>query len=926
MAKVHIIKNSIYPAYKPFVKECFMIRFRPLIAAITVFTSIFCLSNINAQAVLWNQIYTGLDASTAHSICQTPDNGFFVVGSICDSGGISKAIFLKTNYSGNLMGQKSVSQGNTVAYDCKPTFDRCFVVTGYVTDSLENESIGIAKYDSMGSQLFFTYLKGIGSNRAYSISQTPDSGFLVGGYTTMVQAADTDIIIAKIDKNGEVQFTKTFGGIGWDCCYALMAMGDGGCMVTGGTTSYGQNGGKDSFLAKLDVSGSVIWYKVYGGTGDDIAYNLTSANDGGYALVGSTTSFGPGQKAFLLKTDSNANYQWHKTIGGSSSDAAYGVVQLPDSGFMVAANLPSISTDSAAMAITTNANGDSKWSAKFNGFVTVGGSPLTKCPEQRIGFLYTRFQAGDTAIGLATISSNVSMPGVIKVSAGYNFSLFLRNDGSLFSCGYNYSGQLGDGTTTDRSTPILMMNDVIDMAAGGNHVLVLKKDQTLWSCGSNSSGQLGDGSTFDRHIPLQVMTNVKTMAAGNSHSLILKTDGTLLSCGFNGYGQLGDGTTSDKAIPKLVFSGVQDIAAGEHHSLILKTDGTLWSCGYNYYGQLGNGTTENILSPVEILSNVQSVSSGWDYSMILKKDNTLWACGMNNSYQLGDGSTTNRSTPMMVLSNVSNVVAGYWNTMAFLTNGDLWACGSNYSGQIGDGTTASRATFTMNMSGIQSVAVNYGQSLFLKSDGTCWAAGDNYYGELGDGTNIDHLSPVQLQVGNLQPSGPSITMQPQDQSDTEGQTARFCITATGTNLNYQWQKNGTNIPGATSACYVGSALSLTDDGSIFLCVVNNVVGSVTSSGATLRVFPSTPVAPHFILQPYSQIVTAGSMVSMTAIASGNPSPTYQWKKNGKNISGLNSPRLTIHDVDTSDAGSYTCVATNSLGSVESRPAVLIVNP
>jgi len=382
-----------------------MVRFRLPKAAFVISAVLVAIAGLNAQTVLWNHTYSGFRRAEVHSICQTPDNCFLSVGSSRDSitGGLSKALFLKTSSSGTIVGQKSVWQGNTVAYDCKPTLDRCWIVTGYVTVSPGNENIGIAKYDSAGNQLFGTNLGGTGSNRAYTVSQTPDSGFFVAGYTTMTNKGDTDIVIAKIDKNGTVQFTKTFGGIGWDCCYALLPANDGGCVITGGTVSYGKNGAKDAFLARIDASGSVIWYKVYGDTGDDIAYNLTSTNDGGYAMVGSTTSFGPGQKAFLLKTDSLGNYQWHKTAGGGHSDAAYGVVQLPDSGFMVLANMPSVSSDSQATAFRTNANGASIWSTKFEGYVAPGGSPLRGAGAGNTILCYTNATVKDTNTGVAMV-------------------------------------------------------------------------------------------------------------------------------------------------------------------------------------------------------------------------------------------------------------------------------------------------------------------------------------------------------------------------------------------------------------------------------------------------------------------------------------------------------------------------------------------
>jgi alpha-tubulin suppressor-like RCC1 family protein len=90
---------------------------------------------------------------------------------------------------------------------------------------------------------------------------------------------------------------------------------------------------------------------------------------------------------------------------------------------------------------------------------------------------------------------------------------------------------------------------VQSVAGGGNHSMFLKSDNTLWACGDNSVGQLGDSTTIERHSPVQIMTGVQSVAAGGSHSLILKTNGTLWACGSNGNGQLGTGNEDNRLKP-----------------------------------------------------------------------------------------------------------------------------------------------------------------------------------------------------------------------------------------------------------------------------------------------------------------------------------------------------------------------------------------
>jgi hypothetical protein len=153
------------------------------------------------------------------------------------------------------------------------------------------------------------------------------------------------------------------------------------------------------------------------------------------------------------------------------------------------------------------------------------------------------------------------------------------------------------------------------LAAGGNHTVRLKQDGTVWAWGYNGLGQLGDGTTTYRTTPVQVpgLSNVIAIAAGGTHTLALKQDGTVWAWGNNGMGQLGDGTTTYRRSPVQVpgLSNGSAIAAGDHHTVLLKQDGTVWAWGHNSVGQLGDGTfTHQRVSPVQVigLSNVSATA------------------------------------------------------------------------------------------------------------------------------------------------------------------------------------------------------------------------------------------------------------------------------------------------------------------------------
>ena len=346
--------------------------------------------------------------------------------------------------------------------------------------------------------------------------------------------------------------------------------------------------------------------------------------------------------------------------------------------------------------------------------------------------------------------------GFKSAAAGGNHSLILKTDGTLWACGDNTYGQLGDGTTTNRSSPVQVKSiiNVQSVAAGYDYSLILKTDGTVWVCGNNVYGQLGDGTTNSRSTPVQILSvsSIQGISAGDGHSLILKTDGTVLSCGYNSNGQLGDGTTTNRSTPVLVtgINSVKSVSAGGAHSLILRIDGTVWACGNNYSGQLGDSTTTDRLTLVQITSinNVQQVFAGGNHSIALKNDGTVWTWGSNSSGQLGNGTTNNDSIPRVVpgISGIQNIAAGGSHSLILKNDGTIWGFGDNSSSQLGDGTTINRymPVQIASISNVQSASAGMYHSLILKIDKSLWACGSNFSGQLGDGTTTDRSTPIHI--------------------------------------------------------------------------------------------------------------------------------------------------------------------------------------
>jgi uncharacterized repeat protein (TIGR01451 family) len=381
---------------------------------------------------------------------------------------------------------------------------------------------------------------------------------------------------------------------------------------------------------------------------------------------------------------------------------------------------------------------------------------------------------------------------VIALSAGQQHSVAVKQNGTVWAWGDNTQGQLGDGTTEQRATPVQVfdpneptgyLTGVTAISSGTayglnviGHTLALKQNGTVWGWGNGYEGQLGDGEQVLRSAPVQVehisdptgyLTNIIAIGAGDVHSVAARADGTVWSWGNNGYGQLGDGSTTRRltAVQVTGLSDVVAVAAGENHSVALKQDGTVWAWGNNSYGQLGDGYWAQRITPVQVvdptdpsgrLTGVTAISAGGAFTLALKSDGTMRAWGFNLDGRLGDGTSGSsnwKNTPVRVvdptdptsyLTGIIAIACGDSHSMAVKQGGTVWTWGYNGRGQLGDGTKTNRNTPGQVPGLTQVVAVEggYGHSLAARQDGKVWAWGGNWDGQLGDGTTDERLTPV----------------------------------------------------------------------------------------------------------------------------------------------------------------------------------------
>lgn len=336
-----------------------------------------------------------------------------------------------------------------------------------------------------------------------------------------------------------------------------------------------------------------------------------------------------------------------------------------------------------------------------------------------------------------------------------NFNLGIQHDGTLWTWGQNNFGQLGDGSTIDRSVPTQIGTDTdwAFVAAGINSSYALKQDGSLWCWGDNSEGQLSDDSTVGRLSPAQILPGTTWMkvSAGEKFVIAQKTDGTLWACGWGNLGQLGLSTTSTTTFTQnTTLTDWESLKTSYRHTLLRRSDGTIWGFGGGS-GRLATGSNAGLGTPTQLpqLPNGEwlQATPGNSQSIFKKNDGTIWGVGQSGS-MLGVGNTA------MILTLTQIGTATDWlsvedsslHTMALKNDGSLWATGLNQYGQIGNGTTTLVSFFTQVGTSTNWAKINcgYQHTLAIDNQGTLWAWGRNNHGQLGDGTTTNRTTPTQI--------------------------------------------------------------------------------------------------------------------------------------------------------------------------------------
>ncbi len=380
------------------------------------------------------------------------------------------------------------------------------------------------------------------------------------------------------------------------------------------------------------------------------------------------------------------------------------------------------------------------------------------------------------------------------------------------------------------------LSNVTGLAGGLYHSLALRADGTVtaWGAGMTNSGSSPD---YGQSVVPAGLSNVIGIASGSFHSLALRADGTVAAWGA---GATNSGASPDygQSVPPDGLSNVVAVAAGYYHSLALRSDGTVIGWGFNKYGEID--------SPVD-LTNAVAIACGAYHSLALKADGTVaaWGAGTSNGAmpQFGQASVP------AGLTNVVAVAAGSYHSLALQADGTVvaWGAGTTNTGSL---PNYGQAMVPVGLTNAAAIACGLYHSLALQADGTVviWGAGEinsETYPDFGQALvpagpiNVIAVAGGGFHTLVLEGDGlPHLTTQPFSQVATVGATVTLAAMAVGVQpLSYQWQCDGTNVAGATTAQLTLPNVQVSSAGT-FSVVITNALGTTVSPNATLTVLPA----------------------------------------------------------------------------------------
>ncbi len=308
--------------------------------------------------LLWNQTYAGLGATYPDALVQTSDGGYALAGYTYTIDGTSSSSpwFAKTDSAGNLQWNKTYNELGSLIGNLVQTSDGGYALVGFATISDQLIQAWLAKTDANGTIQWKQTYGTSGENELYTIIQTSDGGYTLGGYTTSTGAGQNDFWIIKTDSNGTMLWNYAYGTSSHDMLSTFVQTSDGGYALFGYSNS-SSTSTEDFMMIKISASGILEWTKIYEDSNIDEAFSGIQTSDGGYALAGVTAATNGTVYGRMIKTDTDGGLQWSKTYGASNENVLYTLVEVTDGGYVLTGFTKTTASSEDYWLLKTDQNG-----------------------------------------------------------------------------------------------------------------------------------------------------------------------------------------------------------------------------------------------------------------------------------------------------------------------------------------------------------------------------------------------------------------------------------------------------------------------------------------------------------------------------------------------------------------------------------------
>ena len=855
------------------------------------------LIRLNANGdTLWTKTYGNTGYDEAQSIKQTSDGGFIMVGQTATVDYAGDVYLVKTDANGVLVWSTAFGSAakSDFGYSVRQTSDGGYIIAGLTNSTGAGlRDVLLLKTNSTGVLQWSKTYGGAADDEARSVEETADGGFIVSGFTQSY-GSGYQMYLIKTNSTGNVTWSKTFGGGGFELGYSVKQTSDGGYVLLGYSDSYG-SGLYDVLLLKLSATGSITWSKTYGGSADDYGLCIHITSDGGYIISGKTSSYGAGGgDYYLIKTDVNGVHQWSKAYGGTAIDQAGNVRQTADGGYILTGYTMSfgagireaylVKTDATgasgcneftATTLTTSATvANSTGATEGLGLSAV--SPVTATRRVK-PVVTTSCSSSACSLTIASFAqTNITCNGSTNGTAS------ISTAGGVGTLTYNWTpgNPIGDGTAS-----------VTNLSAGSYNCTITDAN----GCTASQSITITQPTVLAATLSSQ--TNVSCFAGTNGAASILVSGGTTAySYNWTPGNPTGDGTAN-----------VTGLTAGT------------WTCSITDANGCTASQTVTITQPNALVSTISSqtnvscfAGTNGAASILVSGGTTAYSYNWTPGNPIGDGTTsvTNLSAgtysctitdangctasqsvtitqPNALVSTISSQTnvscfAGTNGAASILVSGGTTAYSYNWTpgNPTGDGTAnvtgLTAGTWTCSITDVngciasqtvtitQAAAINNSQNISICA-GQTFAIGTNSYSTSGIYTNV--LSAIN---GCDSTVTTNLTVNPV--IDLTTTTSGNSITANTSPADYQWIdcNNGNSIlVGAISQVYTSTsngnyAVIISQNG----CSDTTACVTITTTGIVLKpnnediqIFPN-PTTSTITLKGLS---SDGNIIIMNAL-------------------------------------------------------------